>query len=146
MPNNSDRNPDAASDDVEAVIASLPALRNGLIPAVAQQWDTGEVLMVAWMDADALRATLTAGRATYFSRSRQELWTKGLTSGHLQYVKEVRLDCDRDTVLVLVDQVGVACHTGTRTCFDAGQVPATVLTAEQRAVASNADKEGSPDE
>jgi phosphoribosyl-AMP cyclohydrolase len=75
--------------------------------------------MVAWMDADALRLTLTSGRATYWSRSRQSLWVKGDTSGHVQHVREVRLDCDGDTVLVKVDQVGPACHTGDRTCFDA---------------------------
>jgi phosphoribosyl-AMP cyclohydrolase len=91
----------------------------GLVTAVAQQWDTGEVLMVAWMDAEALRLTLTTGRATYWSRSRQSLWVKGDTSGHVQHVREVRLDCDGDTVLVKVDQVGAACHTGDRTCFDA---------------------------
>jgi phosphoribosyl-AMP cyclohydrolase len=91
----------------------------GLVTAIAQQWDTGEVLMVAWMDAEALRLTLTTGRATYWSRSRQSLWVKGDTSGHVQHVREVRLDCDGDTVLVKVDQVGAACHTGDRTCFDA---------------------------
>lgn len=91
----------------------------GLVTAVAQQWDTGEVLMVAWMDAEALRLTLTSGRATYWSRSRQSLWVKGDTSGHVQHVREVRLDCDGDAVLVKVDQVGAACHTGDHTCFDA---------------------------
>ena len=89
----------------------------GLIPAVAQQWDTGEVLMVAWMDAEALRRTLETRRATYWSRSRQEYWVKGETSGHTQVVREVRIDCDGDTLLLLVDQQGAACHTGSRTCF-----------------------------
>lgn len=92
---------------------------DGLVPAVIQQFDTAEVLMLGWMDAEALRRTLTSGRVTFWSRSRQEYWRKGDTSGHVQYVKGARLDCDGDTVLVLVDQVGVACHTGTRTCFDA---------------------------
>jgi phosphoribosyl-AMP cyclohydrolase len=92
----------------------------GLVTAVAQQHDTGEVLMVGWMDDEALHRTLTTGRATYWSRSRQEYWAKGDTSGHVQQVKEVRLDCDGDTVLVVVDQTGAACHTGARTCFDAG--------------------------
>lgn len=92
----------------------------GLVAAVVQQHDTGEVLMLGWMDDEALHRTLTTGRATYWSRSRQEYWVKGDTSGHVQWVKEVRLDCDGDTVLVKVDQVGVACHTGTRTCFDDG--------------------------
>lgn len=89
----------------------------GLVPVVVQQWDTGEVLMVAWMDAEALRRTRDTGRATYWSRSRQEYWVKGETSGHLQDVREIRVDCDGDTLLLLVDQHGVACHTGARTCF-----------------------------
>ncbi len=92
----------------------------GLVPAVVQQHDTGEVLMLAWMDDEALHRSLTTGRATYWSRSRQEYWVKGETSGHRQWVKEVRLDCDGDTLLVKVDQEGPACHTGTRTCFDDG--------------------------
>jgi phosphoribosyl-AMP cyclohydrolase len=95
----------------------------GLLPAVAQQYDTREVLMVGWMDDEALRRTLTTGRATYFSRSRQTYWRKGDTSGNVQWVKEVRLDCDGDTLLVLVDQHGPACHTGTRTCFDDDVLP-----------------------
>ena len=92
---------------------------DGLVPAVVQQHDTGEVLMLGWMDDEALHRTLTTGHATYWSRSRQEYWVKGGTSGHLQDVREVRLDCDGDTLLVKVDQQGVACHTGDRTCFDA---------------------------
>jgi len=92
---------------------------HGLVAAVAQQWDTGQVLMVAWMDPEALRRTLETGRATYWSRSRQEYWVKGDTSGHVQHVRSVRLDCDGDAVLLAVDQVGAACHTGDRTCFDA---------------------------
>ena len=98
---------------------------DGLVCAVAQQYDTREVLMVAWMDADAVRATLTTGTATYFSRSRQRQWVKGETSGHTQRVVEVRYDCDGDTLLVLVDQTGAACHTGSRTCVDAGALPVT---------------------
>jgi phosphoribosyl-AMP cyclohydrolase len=97
----------------------------GLVVAVAQQHDTGEVLMVGWMDDEALHRTLTSGRATYWSRSRQEYWVKGETSGHQQWVRSVALDCDGDTLLVKVDQVGAACHTGDRTCFDAGALPAT---------------------
>lgn len=92
---------------------------NGLVPAIAQQWDTREVLMMAWMDEAALRETIATGRGVYFSRSRSERWAKGDTSGHVQHVREVRLDCDGDTVLLMVDQVGGACHTGDRTCFDA---------------------------
>ena len=100
--------------------ARLKRDAHGLFPAVAQQWDTVEVLMLGWMDDEALHRTLSSGRATYWSRSRQEYWRKGDTSGHVQRVREVRLDCDGDTVLVKVDQVGAACHTGDRTCFDAG--------------------------
>jgi phosphoribosyl-AMP cyclohydrolase len=91
----------------------------GLVAAVVQQHGTGEVLMVGWMDDEALHRTLTTGRATYWSRSRGEYWRKGDTSGNTQAVKEVRLDCDGDALLVVVDQVGAACHTGDRTCFDA---------------------------
>ncbi|MFB9903240.1 phosphoribosyl-AMP cyclohydrolase [Allokutzneria oryzae] len=101
-----------------AVAARLKRNADGLFCAVAQQRGTGEVLMVAWMDDEALRRTLATRRATYFSRSRQRYWVKGETSGHTQRVHEVRLDCDGDTVLLVVDQEGAACHTGTRTCFD----------------------------
>ena len=90
---------------------------DGLVAAVVQQHDTGEVLMLAWMDDEALRRTLTTGRATYWSRSRGEYWVKGETSGNRQWVRGVRLDCDGDALLVLVDQEGAACHTGERTCF-----------------------------
>jgi phosphoribosyl-AMP cyclohydrolase len=89
----------------------------GLIPAVIQQHDTGEVLMVAWMDAEAVRRTLAEGRTWLWSRSRQEYWCKGLTSGNTQRVIEMRTDCDSDVLLVKVDQTGVACHTGERSCF-----------------------------
>src|SRR5215831_656799 len=98
----------------------------GLVPAVVQQYDTGEVLMLAWMNDEALALTLRTGRGTYFSRSRNQLWVKGETSGHHQFVKSVALDCDGDTLLVRVDQVGVACHTGERTCFDADVLPAVI--------------------
>ena len=103
-----------------AIAARLKRTDTGLVPAVAQQHDTGEVLMLGWMDDEALHRTLTTGRATYWSRSRNEYWVKGDTSGHVQWVKEVRLDCDGDTLLVKVDQEGAACHTGARTCFDEG--------------------------
>ncbi|KRV50169.1 phosphoribosyl-AMP cyclohydrolase [Wenjunlia vitaminophila] len=105
-----------------SVAARLKRDAQGLFPAVAQQYDTGEVLMVGWMDDEALHRTLTTGRCTYYSRSRQEYWVKGDTSGHVQRVRSVALDCDGDTVLVKVDQVGGACHTGDRTCFDADQL------------------------
>ncbi|MCX2560874.1 phosphoribosyl-AMP cyclohydrolase [Acetobacter farinalis] len=90
---------------------------SGLIAAIAQQHDTGEVLMIAWMTREALQETLETGRVCYFSRSRQKLWRKGETSGQIQYLTEVRLDCDADAVLLLVNQIGVACHTGRRSCF-----------------------------
>jgi len=101
------------------VAARLKRNPDGLMAAIAQQYDTGEVLMLRWMDDEALHRTLTSGRCTYWSRSRQEYWVKGETSGHLQFVKSVALDCDGDAILVRVDQVGAACHTGDRTCFDA---------------------------
>jgi phosphoribosyl-AMP cyclohydrolase len=107
-----------------SIAAQLRRNEHGLVPAIAQQWDTGEVLMLGWMDDEALHRTLTSGRCTYWSRSRQEYWVKGETSGHQQWVRSVALDCDGDTVLVKVDQVGAACHTGDRTCFDAAVLPA----------------------
>ena len=105
-----------------AVAARLKRTDAGLVPAIAQQHDSGEVLMLGWMDDEALARTLATGRATYWSRSRAEYWTKGDTSGHRQWVRRVSLDCDGDTVLLQVDQEGPACHTGTRTCFDDGLV------------------------
>lgn len=100
-----------------AVASRLKRDQAGLVPAIVQQYDSGEVLMLAWMNDEALHLTLTTGRATYYSRSRENLWVKGETSGHHQYVKAVALDCDGDALLVSVDQVGAACHTGERTCF-----------------------------
>ena len=98
----------------------------GLVAAIIQQHDTSEVLMLGWMDDEALRRTLSSGRVTFYSRSRQEYWRKGDTSGHVQWVKSVALDCDGDAVLIQVDQVGAACHTGTRTCFDGRSVDVVV--------------------
>ena len=92
---------------------------NGLLPCVVQDWRTGEVLTVAYMNEEALARTRESGETWFWSRSRQEYWVKGDTSGHVQWVKEVRLDCDGDTLLFVVDQVGAACHTGDHTCFDA---------------------------
>ncbi|WP_062292103.1 phosphoribosyl-AMP cyclohydrolase [Demequina phytophila] len=103
--------------DIAARLKRDPA---GLVCAVVQQHDTREVLMVAWMNDDALHETLTTGRAVYWSRSRQELWRKGDTSGNVQRVVRASLDCDGDALLLEVDQRGPACHTGTRTCFEAG--------------------------
>jgi phosphoribosyl-AMP cyclohydrolase len=91
--------------------------RDGLVAAVVQQHDTGEVLMLAWMDEEALRRTLTTGLATYWSRSRARYWVKGETSGHHQHVRSLAVDCDGDALLVRVEQVGPACHTGSRSCF-----------------------------
>lgn len=107
-----------------AVAARLKRDDAGLVAAVIQQHDTGEVLMLGWMDDEALHRTLTTGRVTFWSRSRGEYWRKGDTSGHTQFVQEVRLDCDGDALLVQVHQVGAACHTGDRTCFDATVLPA----------------------
>ncbi len=90
---------------------------NGLVPAIAQQHDTGEVLMMAWMNVEAIEETLATGQVCYWSRSRQSLWRKGESSGHVQKLTEFRIDCDGDTILLLVDQTGVACHTGRRNCF-----------------------------
>lgn len=101
----------------------------GLVAAIVQQHDTGDVLMLGWMDDEALHRTLTSGRVTFWSRSRQEYWRKGDTSGHVQHVRSVALDCDGDALLVRVEQVGAACHTGARTCFDAGALPVSAPVA-----------------
>src|ERR1700680_496261 len=105
------------SSAAAAVLPGLKFDRDGLVAAVAQQHDSGEVLMLAWMNADAVAETLATGRVCYWSRSRQALWRKGETSGQVQRLVELRVDCDGDTLLLLVDQTGVACHTGTRSCF-----------------------------
>ncbi|MBC8267956.1 MAG: phosphoribosyl-AMP cyclohydrolase [Rhodospirillaceae bacterium] len=101
----------------QALISQLKFNDDGLIPAIAQQHDTGEVLMMAWMNSEAVAETLSTGRVCYYSRSRARLWRKGETSGQEQTLKELRWDCDADTLLVLVKQKGVACHTGRRNCF-----------------------------
>jgi phosphoribosyl-AMP cyclohydrolase len=101
-----------------AIAARLKRNAEGLFTAVVQERGSGDVLMVAWMDDEALARTLKTREATYFSRSRGERWIKGATSGHTQYVHSVRIDCDGDTVLLTVDQVGAACHTGKHSCFD----------------------------
>ncbi|MEV0648708.1 phosphoribosyl-AMP cyclohydrolase [Phytomonospora sp. NPDC050363] len=103
----------------------------GLVAAVVQQYGSGEVLMLAWMNDEALHRTLTTGRATYWSRSRQEYWVKGATSGNVQHVRSVALDCDGDALLVTVDQTGPACHTGTRTCFTGRELPVTAPGQDQ---------------
>ncbi|AVM74620.1 phosphoribosyl-AMP cyclohydrolase [Magnetospirillum gryphiswaldense] len=101
----------------DAALAAIKFNEDGLVPAIAQQHDSGEVLMMAWMNAEAVRETLETGHVCYWSRSRQGLWRKGETSGQQQRLKELLIDCDGDTLLVKVDQDGVACHTGRRTCF-----------------------------
>ncbi|PPQ36560.1 phosphoribosyl-AMP cyclohydrolase [Rhodopila globiformis] len=101
----------------EAVLAAIRFDANGLVPAIAQQHDTGEVLMMAWMNAESVRETLATGRVCYFSRSRNKLWRKGESSGQTQHLKQLLVDCDGDTLLLRVQQDGVACHTGRRTCF-----------------------------
>jgi phosphoribosyl-AMP cyclohydrolase len=102
---------------IDAVLAAICFDPAGLVPAVAQQHDTGEVLMVAWMNREAVTETLATGHVCYFSRSRNALWRKGETSGQAQHLRELRVDCDGDTLLLLVQQEGVACHTGRRSCF-----------------------------
>lgn len=102
---------------IDAVLDQVKFTADGLVPAIAQQHDSGEVLMMAWMNRDSLRETLRSGRACYWSRSRNAFWRKGDTSGQVQNLVELRLDCDGDTILLRVDQLGVACHTGRRSCF-----------------------------
>jgi phosphoribosyl-AMP cyclohydrolase len=102
---------------LQQVLDGLPYNSDGLIPAIAQQHDTGEVLMMAWMNRVSLDETLQKGRVCYWSRSRQKLWRKGESSGQVQILKDMRFDCDGDTILLLVDQTGPACHTGRRSCF-----------------------------
>lgn len=111
---------------IDAVLDRATFDDNGLLPAIIQQWDSKEVLMLGYMDAEALRRTLTTGRVTFWSRSRQEYWRKGDTSGHAQYVKGAAFDCDADTLLVSVDQVGAACHTGAHACFDVDPLEPTI--------------------
>ena len=120
-----------------AVADRLKRDRDGLVAAIVQQHDTGEVLMLGWMDDEALHRTLTTGRVTFWSRSRGEYWRKGDTSGHAQYVRSVQVDCDGDALLVRVDQVGAACHTGTRTCFEAGG-PLAAVVGERPAAGADA--------
>lgn len=114
----------AAANVDPAVLDALIFGADGLLPAIVQDDESGEVLMLAWMDREAVRRTLTEGRVTFWSRSRQEYWRKGDTSGHRQYVRSVAADCDGDTLLVRVIQIGAACHTGTRSCFTDRELPA----------------------
>ena len=126
------------TDELDPRIAArLKRDARGLVAAVIQQYDTHEVLMVGYMNDEALRRTLTTGRVTFWSRSRQEYWRKGDTSGHVQYVKSLALDCDGDAILVQVDQVGAACHTGKRSCFEEGG-PLPVVVGNRTADQENA--------
>lgn len=108
----------AADEQAQSVIARARFAADGLLPAIIQEAGTRDVLMLGYMDAEALRRTLTEGRVTFWSRSRNEYWRKGDTSGHAQYVRGAALDCDGDTLLVTVEQIGPACHTGAHSCFD----------------------------
>ena len=103
--------------EIDVALAVLKFDAQGLVPAIAQQHDTGEILMMAWMDRDAVAETMRTGRACYWSRSRKGPWRKGDTSGHIQTLVELRIDCDGDTLLVLVEQTGVGCHTGGHKCL-----------------------------
>jgi len=107
----------APKETIDSVVESLKFNDDGLVPAIAQQHDTGEVLMMAWMNIDSVRESLETGQVCYWSRSRGKLWRKGESSGQVQKLKELRWDCDADTLLLQVDQAGVACHTGRRNCF-----------------------------
>lgn len=112
-----EQQPEGFQVSLSEALDNLKYNAEGLVPAIAQQHDTGEVLMMAWMNREAIEETLQTGRVCYFSRSRGKLWRKGESSGQVQLLKELRFDCDADTVLVLVDQTGPACHTGRRDCF-----------------------------
>ena len=112
----------------DELLALVSFNADGLVPAIAQQHDTGEVLMMAWMNRAAIDETLNTGRVCYYSRSRAGLWRKGETSGQIQHLKELRIDCDGDTLLLLVDQTGVACHTGRRSCFYRADRDGTIET------------------
>lgn len=117
--------------DPTAALAALKFNEDGLVPAIAQQFDSGEVLMMAWMNRDAVIDTLATGRVCYWSRSRKGLWRKGETSGQQQRLKELLIDCDGDTILLKVDQDGVACHTGRRTCFYTAARPEGLVEVEK---------------
>ena len=116
---------------IDQVVARARFAADGLLPAIIQQHDTGQVLMLGYMNAEAMRRTLTEGRVTFWSRSRQEFWRKGDTSGNRQYVQTAALDCDGDTLLVRVVQQGPACHTGAHSCFDVDPLDPVIGTPEE---------------
>lgn len=118
-------------DTIAGALAELAFNADGLVPAIAQQHDSGEVMMMAWMNADAVRETLETGRVCYWSRSRQSLWRKGETSGHVQRLIEFRYDCDADTILLLIDQTGAACHTNRPNCFYKAVRPGGVVVLSE---------------
>ncbi len=137
--------PEAAAARLAAVIAAIRFDQSGLVPAIAQQHDTGEVLMMAWMNAESVAETLATGRVCYFSRSRNALWRKGETSGQMQHLQQLRVDCDGDTLLLLVDQTGVACHTGRRSCFFRAAGPGGLREIAEPLVAPETLYGGTPD-
>jgi phosphoribosyl-AMP cyclohydrolase len=116
-------------DSVAPVVARARFDADGLLPAIIQEESSRDVLMMGWMDAEALVRTLTEGRVTFWSRSRQEYWRKGDTSGHAQYVRAAALDCDDDVLLVTVEQIGAACHTGAHSCFEVGPLAPVTATS-----------------
>jgi len=124
-------------NDIEDVLDRAAFNPDGLLPAIIQEQGTKDVLMLGWMDREALRRTLTEGRVTFWSRSRQEYWRKGDTSGHVQYVRGAAFDCDADTLLVTVEQIGAACHTGAHACFDVDPLEPAIGRPDGAAEASD---------
>ncbi|MGO1544899.1 MAG: phosphoribosyl-AMP cyclohydrolase [Gulosibacter sp.] len=133
---------EVTTSEVDEIISALTFDDRGLVAAIAKQWDTGEVLMLAWMNEASIRETLTTRRAVYWSRSRGELWRKGDTSGHTQQVMSFQADCDADTILLGVDQVGAACHLNTRTCWDSDPLAVCFNAAGDTGSDAGADQEG----